>query len=514
MIKGMKPRWLMLFLLAILVAPQASLAQTFTPPPPPSCTLTATPPTVVAGDRSRLVWASKNATRGTLTVVGNIAANGSVYVVPSKTTSYTATFTGAGGEVKCVAKVTVLPFGSTGGQGGVGGDTGGPIHSEPIPPQTPANPVPDATPPGTYSGETFEGDTGGTFPTAATQITPPPTGATQDKGLVSCTGWRDCDICYLGQLLQNVINWLLGATILIAAAMFAWAGILYFTARGNTTQIGRAHAIFGSVALGFILAISGWLVIQTMLGALAKKNFFADIGGSWNTLDCSASRSARQFQLTRSIGEWLNSSLPGLAGNPVPVQQSVFLPQSTAALDPVTGAYAHNSAAGPGGTCPTGYDYAHDSEQGASSASCLNADGQFADIIPRTGVVTRGAYSDIASAIDGYFGENTADGPASTERGNKACAWAVNNVLISTGIDPLGNGVGVDSMEAALNSGRGDPVTSGRVKGDIVIFGGGLSHVGFCYNDGCTQVVSNSSTKAIFDAVSPLPSTARVYRLR
>lgn len=317
----MKPRGLVLLLLALLLAPNAALAQTTPPPAPPSCTITATPPTVTAGDRSRLQWTSKNASRGTLTVVGNISAAGSVYVTPSKTTEYTATFTGPGGTRTCTARVTVAAFGSGGSVDGTVVIPTTVAPADTVTPQQAEGPTEVA--PIEVAPQTV--NTGG-FPTGGSIQLPSQT--TSGGGILGgivpaeCTGKTGsiatavykCDFCSFGQLLQNIINWLLAMSILIAAGMFAYAGILMFTSAANISQREKAKKIFGNVALGFFLAIGGWLFIQTVLSALVRDQFFVtNMSKSWNTLDCAQSRAARQNTVNQSVGDWLRSALPGLS---------------------------------------------------------------------------------------------------------------------------------------------------------------------------------------------------------
>jgi hypothetical protein len=93
---------------------------------------------------------------------------------------------------------------------------------------------------------------------------------------------------------------------------------------------------------------------------------------------------------------------------------------------------------------------------------------------------------------------SSANGPGG---GTVACAWAVNQVLASTGVAPLDTN-SVQSMENALTAGRGTLVDpSQAVAGDIVIQAQD-GHVGICMNNGCTQVISNSSSHATFTWVS------------
>ena len=105
--------------------------------------------------------------------------------------------------------------------------------------------------------------------------------AAEPTGLVPCTG-LNCQACSVVSLIQNVIRFVMTAAIPIAAILFAYAGILYFTSGGSTGRIEKAHSIFGKVALGFILTISGWLIVETILRAVLAPTYFQN----WNTITC------------------------------------------------------------------------------------------------------------------------------------------------------------------------------------------------------------------------------------
>jgi hypothetical protein len=94
-----------------------------------------------------------------------------------------------------------------------------------------------------------------------------------------------CNFCYLAKLIQNVVNFLVMVTIPISVAMFAWAGIMFFTATGNPKKIARAKSIFSAVFIGFIITISGWLVIQVVLQTITNNSFYN--ANHWADLDCS-----------------------------------------------------------------------------------------------------------------------------------------------------------------------------------------------------------------------------------
>lgn len=74
----------------------------------PTCTITASPTkTTKSGDPVTLSWTSTNTTSGAIPEIGPIAVNGSIVVNPVSTTTYAATFLGAGGSVACSASVGV-----------------------------------------------------------------------------------------------------------------------------------------------------------------------------------------------------------------------------------------------------------------------------------------------------------------------------------------------------------------------------------------------------------------------
>ena len=88
-----------------------------TPPPPPppgapTCTLSASPPSIPAGNTSSLSWTTANATTfvinqgvGTSTPV----LGGSTTVSPTVTTTYTGTAEGPGGTTTCQTTIIVVP---------------------------------------------------------------------------------------------------------------------------------------------------------------------------------------------------------------------------------------------------------------------------------------------------------------------------------------------------------------------------------------------------------------------
>lgn len=77
--------------------------------PAPTIELTATPTSITRGASTMLRWSSSNSDSVVIdSGVGNVAAEGSVSISPLESTTYTATASGAGGEAKASARVTVV----------------------------------------------------------------------------------------------------------------------------------------------------------------------------------------------------------------------------------------------------------------------------------------------------------------------------------------------------------------------------------------------------------------------
>ena len=114
------------------------------------------------------------------------------------------------------------------------------------------------------------------------------------------------------------------------------------------------------------------------------------------------------------------------------------------------------------------------------------------------------------------------DTSAGPDGGNLACAWAVNRVLENAGIQTLGSNPNyVPSVEADLQNGRGTQVSQSAARAGDIVIEGSQTHIGICLNEGCTQVRSNSSSRAQFAWDSDFNfngfyggGNSRVYRVK
>jgi hypothetical protein len=424
--------------------------------PAPTCSMTAVPSVIQLGGSVTLKWQSQYASSTFITGVGKVATAGQVNLIPpAQGTTFKGTFVGAGGTTTCQAIVTVERSSSGAGASGAGTiSTGGVLQGEG------GGPI------------TIEQQQFSQGPTVA----PSPTqSSAQQEGLVQCRGLT-CTWCELGKLIQRIINFLIGISIPLATLLFAWAGVLYFSSGANPGNMDRARKIFSDVFIGFLIAIGAYVIINTILVALLNKDSFAS--SSWFSIRCdTAERPGVDYPVT--INQVLNSVLGQIQVSQVPLAQQ-------------------SSAYG----CEAGLEYAPDSNQ------CISPDGQI--------VKDASSFNNsIAARALAYYNNNT-DTSLGPDGGNKACAWALNNILRDQGIAPI-DGDSVYSMEQQLQGGRGLPVNPSYAReGDIVVFGQ-MSHVGVCYDPGggggCPQVLSNSSSKASFSSMYPPTEGSRFYRV-
>lgn len=109
--------------------------------------------------------------------------------------------------------------------------------------------------------------------------------------IVTCTG-IDCGVCDLAQLAQNVLNTGIYIAVFLSAVLFAYAGAIMATAGGNTEKISSARGIFTNVAIGLVIILAGWLVVDTLMRTLVGSN---SSFGPWNRICSTASIPSERY---------------------------------------------------------------------------------------------------------------------------------------------------------------------------------------------------------------------------
>ena len=319
----------------LILAPVSVNAQT-TSTPKPTCTIFSSSFSVNLGGTVNLSWQSTNATGGTITSIGSVGPSGVQGVIPTPpSTTYVGTFTGAGGTGTCSVTITVVqPSGS------------GTVNS----PGSVQNPGTVDAP-----GSVGQAQTANQAPTLGTgQSVTPSSNTTGGSGLIPCNG-LDCQACHLAQLSQNIINFLIGLSIPLAAVMFAYAGFLFFTSSA-VNKLGRARDIFKSVLIGFAIVLGAWLAVQTILHTVLSDQYYQ----SWNTIQCvNDARRPKDATISQLL-----SQIQVLS-----VLNSSPSAQTSGGGGTNTGPGSEFSSSGSLGSCPAGYSYLPDAD------TCSNADG-------------------------------------------------------------------------------------------------------------------------------------------
>lgn len=251
-------------------------------------------------------------------------------------------------------------------------------------------------------------------------------------GLVPCGVSSDpsvateCEACNLVQLIQNVITFLIGLSVPLAMGMFAWAGVLYFTSATNTENIGKAKKIFTSTVFGFALALSSWIIVNTILFTVLDSNQYPN--SSWFRVDCTKLERPTSGQ----IGDVLTKHL---------------LP-----LPEVSNVSGYVNSIG----CPTGYTLKNGPY---GSTYCENAKGETTAVIGTQMPLSNGVGYCSASNL-GAFGSNSSTMSCILQRESSCNPLAVGDSGFSIGLSQINmtannvicNGVTYDCKSAFSGS--------------------------------------------------------------
>ncbi|MES2014412.1 MAG: pilin [Patescibacteria group bacterium] len=132
-------------------------------------------------------------------------------------------------------------------------------------------------------------------------------------GLVPQCEGAFCRACDLTELANNVINFGVAFSVVVATLMFAYAGILYVTAAGKgADQVKKAHGIFVNVFVGLVIVLISWLLIDIGFSVLTGQGLSV-----WSHIDCIANPITKAFPDapadTGGAGSWgstLDTSVP------------------------------------------------------------------------------------------------------------------------------------------------------------------------------------------------------------
>jgi len=76
---------------------------------------------------------------------------------------------------------------------------------------------------------------------------------------------EECGWKHIVKLAQNIVNFLIAFSVVIATLMFTYAGFLYLTAGGNPSRLEKAHKIFINVGIGFVFVLGAFLIVKLVM---------------------------------------------------------------------------------------------------------------------------------------------------------------------------------------------------------------------------------------------------------
>lgn len=125
--------------------------------------------------------------------------------------------------------------------------------------------------------------------------------------LVPCNG-PDCTPCHVAQLAQNILTFLIEITVILAGIAFAIAGLMMVTAGGNMGQVEKAKGVFTNVAIGLIILLAAWLIVDTVMKLFVDQSKLLQ---PWNQIQCTVPSGAATTQAPATKGAIEVSALPG-----------------------------------------------------------------------------------------------------------------------------------------------------------------------------------------------------------
>ena len=140
--------------------------------------------------------------------------------------------------------------------------------------------------------------------------------ATGIAQLAGCSG-TDCSACNIVDMANGGIKWLIGILFVVFALLLAIAGVKLVTSGGNHHALDEAKSSFTNAIIGFIIILSAWLVVDTIMRALvgtdANRGQIGQIGAGgevkgylfWSEVSCQKQTFAGYKPFTQESVEYI-----------------------------------------------------------------------------------------------------------------------------------------------------------------------------------------------------------------
>lgn len=92
---------------------------------------------------------------------------------------------------------------------------------------------------------------------------------------------RACPCGFAGvmQIIQNLMNFGISISIIIATLIVAWAGFMYITSSANPEGRSTANKMLMNAIIGLLIVLSAWLIVDFVMKSLYGGQF-----GPWNSI--------------------------------------------------------------------------------------------------------------------------------------------------------------------------------------------------------------------------------------
>jgi len=148
-------------------------------------------------------------------------------------------------------------------------------------------------------------------------------------GLVPQCEGAFCRACDLISLANNVIQFGVAFSVIVASLMFAYAGLLYVTAAGaGTEQVKKAHAVFANIFVGLMVTLLAWLLVSIFFSVISGKGLAV-----WTKIPCVANPVTGAFATAPNLP-------PGVEAGPTAPGNLATSPQCA----PLTSGYCSPSS--------------------------------------------------------------------------------------------------------------------------------------------------------------------------
>lgn len=104
------------------------------------------------------------------------------------------------------------------------------------------------------------------------------------QGFIQCGYERMCNACDVITTTNTIINWLFGILAMLAVISLVVAGFRLVVSGGNVSAWKQAKQMFTNVIIGFVIVLSAWLIVDTIMKGMLDPEFKAGFG-MWNSLD-------------------------------------------------------------------------------------------------------------------------------------------------------------------------------------------------------------------------------------